>query len=326
MPASPDSKSSRPDDLLPVVRAAELQDSDPEHQWLIESLFPWAGVSILGASPKLGKTWIGLDLAVSVASGTPCLGRFATQRQGSALIYLAEDSHQAVKARLLGICRHRNVELATLPVHVITAPTLRLDLERDQRRLEHTVRTFRPALLLLDPFVRLQKINENDAGEVAGVLGYLRSLQRTYDLAVIIIHHARKNGPSGSSAGSGLRGSVDFYAFADSVWYLRQQRDQLLLTIEHRSAPPPPPIHLALVTGDSPHMEVLEVGGTSTTFRADTLDDAVLALLAEADAPLSRAALRTALGVRTQRLSHALARLAQTGLIARNGDAWTLSP
>ncbi len=147
-------------DTLPVVRASQLQDEDPQRRWLVDTLWARAGVGLIAGRPKLGKSWLGLDVAVSVASGTPCLDTFDVPEPGAALLYMAEDADADVKARLRGLCRHRGLDLEALPVYLITVPTLRLDRDRDQRRLYHTVAQRRPRLLLLDPFVRLHQINE----------------------------------------------------------------------------------------------------------------------------------------------------------------------
>ena len=180
----------RPHDpeTLPVVRAADLDEPDAARRWLIESLWPHNGVGTIGGLPKSYKSWMGLDLAVSVASGTPCLDTFPVTDPGGVLVYMAEDAAPIVKARLAGLCRHRALDLAALPMGVITAPSVRLDLAHDQRRLAETVRREAPRLLVLDPFVRLHHINENQAGDVAAILGYLRVLQRAHDLAVVVVH------------------------------------------------------------------------------------------------------------------------------------------
>jgi hypothetical protein len=68
--------------------------------------------------------------------------------------------------------------LADLDVQVITAPTVRLDLEADRTNLDETVAKLKPRLLVLDPFVRLHRIVENASGEVAPLLAYSRELQR----------------------------------------------------------------------------------------------------------------------------------------------------
>lgn len=311
---------------LPVVPAADLDEPDPRGSWLVESLWPRTGVGIIGGAPKCGKSWLGLDLAVSVASGTPCLDTLDVAASGGVLVYMAEDAVSVVKQRLAGICSHRGLDLAALPIGVITAPSVRLDLPRDQHRLQETVRRHAPRLLLLDPFVRLHRVNENQATDVSAVLGYLRELQRAHDLALVVVHHARKNG--GSTGGQNLRGSGDFFAWVDTALSLRRHRQQLLLTAEHRSARAPDPIALALVGTDRDmHLAVVPVEPRADDHPhiTDHVDNAVLSALECAGSQgLLRDALRLTLRVRNQSLSEALARLAASGRIARRGDAWGL--
>jgi hypothetical protein len=321
----------RDPDGLPVVRAAHLEELRDERRWLVNSLWARAGVGIIGGAPKCCKSWLGLDMALSIASATPCLGSFTIAEPGGVLMYMAEDSTAVVKARLAGLCRHRGLDLDALPIDVITAPCIRLDLERDQRRLDATVQLLAPRMLLLDPFVRLHRIDENHAGDVSAILAYLRTLQRAHDLAVVVVHHARKNGPAGAQAGQGLRGSGDFHAWGDSNLYLRRTHAQLALTIEHRAASAPDPLTLALVqgpSGDDPHLEIIAGRGLGAPPFADPrsaeppLDELLLRLLSQAPAPKTRSELRVALRVRNERLGDALERLSDAGAIQRVGDRW----
>jgi hypothetical protein len=320
---------SREPQELPVVRAADLASASGTPRWLLEGLWARAGVGIVGGAPKCCKSWLGLDMALSVASGTPCMGSFPATEPGGALIYLAEDSAAVLRERLAGLCRHRGLDLAAIPLDVITAHSLRLDLERDQHRLAHTVARLRPRLLLLDPFVRLHRIDENSVGEVSALLAYLRDLQREYELAIIVVHHARKNGQGGAQAGQALRGSGDIHAWGDSNLYLRRLRDGLILTIEHRAAPAPPPLTLSLVTGDgsAPHLELREAlaqVNTAPEQRGSELEAAILRALAGAPAPVSRAHLRATLRVRNETLGDALSHLTDAGQLTRHGDRWAL--
>jgi hypothetical protein len=324
----------RDSDILPVVRAARLEELCDERRWLVDSLWARAGVGIIGGAPKCCKSWLGLDMALSIASATPCLGAFAVAEPGGVLVYMAEDSTAVVKTRLAGLCRHRSLDLDALPIDVITAPCVRLDLERDQRRLEQTVRQIAPRMLLLDPFVRLHRIDENHAGDVSAILAYLRALQRAHDVAVVVVHHARKNGPAGAQAGQGLRGSGDFHAWGDSNLYLRRSHGQLALTIEHRAASAPEPLTLTLMhgaAGEDPHLEIVAGSGVAALSPPGAprceppLDEVVLRLLGEATAPKTRAELRLALRVRNERLGDALERLSAAGAIQRLGDRWIRS-
>ncbi len=119
---------------------------------------------------------------------------------------------------------------------MITAPSLRLDLDADRARLEETVATLKPRLLILDPFVRLHRIDENVSGDVAPLLAFLRELQRRHAVAIAVVHHARK-GAGTVRAGQALRGSSEFHAWGDSNLYLRRDTDdRIALTVEHRAA------------------------------------------------------------------------------------------
>ena len=141
--------------------AHQLAHCPEEHRWLIEGLWADQAVGIVGGEPKCCKSFLALDIAVAVSSGTPCLRRFPTRRPGPVLLFAAEDALHIVRERLEGIARAAEVNFEQLVIHVITAPTVRIDLEADRRRLRETVERIRPRLLVLDPFVRLHRVDEN---------------------------------------------------------------------------------------------------------------------------------------------------------------------
>ena len=112
------------------------------------------------------------------------------------------------------------------------------------------------------------------------------------------------------------------HAFGDSNAYLARRGQQLILTLEHRSAPSPPPIALALVSradGSATHLEPA-AGGADNGL---ALTERVLALLQNSQQPLTRAGLRERLKVNNQRLGEALAALDQRGVIRRTPQGWT---
>lgn len=309
-----------PSDVLPIIRVADLPEQASPRTWLIEELWSAAAVGMVCGAPKSGKTWIGLDMAVSVASGTPCLGRYRVLEPGQAIIYLAEDSLPALRDRIASIGRSRGLALGAMDLQVITAPRLRLDDREDRARLLETMRRYKPRLLLLDPLIRLHGLNENDSREMSELLSFLRTIQRQFDVAVVLVHHARKGGSQ--VGGQALRGSGDFWAFGDSNLYLRRTDDKLVLSIEHRSAPAPEPVTLRLVDDDEDRVH-LETQGTPPARDERYLDRMVLDLLA-GEAPLSRSQLRERLRVKNERLGSALVDLERQARIVRAPDGWRL--
>jgi KaiC/GvpD/RAD55 family RecA-like ATPase len=312
---------------LPLCRVCDLgRDSPPPRRWLVESLWAERAVGILGGEPKCGKSLLALDLAVAVASGEPCLRRFPVEKRGRVLLYAAEDSLPVVRERLEGIATASGASLAALDLYVITAPTLRLDTETDRNRLEETVRATRPRLLVLDPIVRLHAIDENAVGEVAPLLGHLRRLERTYETAVLLVHHVRK-GASKLRGGQALRGSSELHAWGDSNLYLRRRGDTLKLAVEHRAAPglddlvlrfPAPGHPLALEILDEPTApEEPGPNGASAHQR-------VWAALLGAATPLALAELRQASRIRTSTLCSILNDLTADGTVRKTAAGYTV--
>ena len=70
---------------LPVVRVGEIQSQENAQRWLVEGLWGASSVGVIGGAPKCAKTWLGLDMALSVATGTACLGKYAVPEPGPVL-------------------------------------------------------------------------------------------------------------------------------------------------------------------------------------------------------------------------------------------------
>ena len=109
---------------LPFQRAGQLSSQGPQTQWLIQDLWSDQAVGILGGEPKCCKSFLALDIALSVASGTDCLRQFPVRRQGSVLLFPAEDSLPVVRQRLEGIAAAAGLTLEPLLIEVITSPSL----------------------------------------------------------------------------------------------------------------------------------------------------------------------------------------------------------
>ena len=312
---------------LPVQPAWRLAEAPEQRRWLVDQLWSEEAVGIIGGEPKCCKSFLALDLAVAVAAGTPCLRRFAVPRPGRVLLYPAEDALHVVRRRLEGICAAAGTALAELDVQVITAPSLRLDLEADRARLEETVATLKPRLLILDPFVRLHRIDENVSGEVAPLLAFLRELQRRHAVAIAVVHHARK-GAGAIRAGQALRGSSEFHAWGDSNLYLRRDSDdRIALTVEHRAAAAIAGITLELAQRDDALAlrPVQADPQPNRSVQQDSIDQRIAAVLADASQPRPFSDLRASCRVRATTLYERLAAMIAAGTIVKSADGYRLA-
>jgi len=309
--------------LFEHVPARLLASQPAEESWLIEGLWSQRAVGIVGGEPKTCKSFLALDMAVSVASGRACLRRFGVREKGPVLLYAAEDPLHVVRSRLQGIALAAGADFESLDVHVITVPKLRLDLQEHTERLCATVEELRPKLLVLDPFVRLHRIDENAACEVAPLLESLRALERRFQLAVVLVHHSRKSAAS-ARGGQALRGSSELHAWGDSNLYLRRKGEALLLRAEHRAA--------ASHDGDL-FLELRDQDGALALYVADepsiptrgpTPEERVIEVLSGAPGPLSMRVIRERCRMRTATVVDVLERLVAEHRVHRVADGYAL--
>lgn len=291
-------------DAFGVTRLSKIpEETGPA--WLIEGLWTRRGVGFVGGPPKVGKSWLALEIALAVGSGAACMGWFPVHERGPVLVYCVEDGRSRVRTRMHGLCAARRVDFDRLPVGWLDVDRLALDRPGDQLRLEATVRKTKARMLILDPLVRLHRGDETSSRDMSLLLSFLRGLQQEHGVAVLLVHHTRK--APVQDPGQGLRGSGDLHAWGDSNLYYTKGADHHVLTIEHRSEPAHEPLHVDLL-GSPPH---LAIGG-----RAHQSDsERVLSLLSAC--PLNRTDLRDRLAIRNERLGEVLQQLEANGKIRR---------
>lgn len=326
--------------LLPLRWPWELEPVPEGRRWLVEQLWLDQGVGIIGGEPKCCKSFMALDLAVSVASGSPCLRSFRVPERGHVLYFAAEDALHIVRSRLEGICEAAETDLHKLSLQLITSPSLRLDLPEDTETLDRTIAELKPKLLILDPFVRLHRIDENNSGEVAPILANLRLMQRAYGVAIIVVHHAKK-GASGSRAGQALRGSSEFHAWGDCNLYLRRDaREELTLGVEHRAEASRSGIPLRLQAESSRLALQLDPNRDSGSRDPAIPSDGesliqkipphpaelkILTLLAESEKPVPMRSIREACGIRTTTLCKLVHTLIESQQIKHSEQGYSLA-
>lgn len=312
---------------LTTCKVAQIETTD-QLSWLIENLWLDNAVGLIGGEPKSYKTFAAMSLAVAVASGKPCFGHYVVKRQGPVVLYAAEDSLALVKDRIAGISTAMEADFATLDLHVVTTPKFRIDSDVDRKKMEALLQSLKPVLLIMDPFVRLHRVDENSSGEVAGLLSWLRDLQRQYSINIVMVHHARKRAGN-ERPGQSLRGSSELHAWGDSNLYLRRMADEdyyVDLTIEHRAAPSQSDIQLRLQTCDDRPYLVYE-GGEPSSRTPPSAEERIIEALQNHDGQITGESLRSACGMKSSTFWQALNQLVSQNIINRTEkNAYVLLP
>lgn len=188
---------------------ADLLDADlPAPQFLVDNLVTGSGLTLLGGKPKLGKSWLALQITKAVATGGTVLGREV--RQGGALFCALEDGAQRLQERIrkLGFQRDWLVTFRT------EIPYLDRAQEREDFR-DIIVAAGPPSLVVIDTLAaaKTAKIDENAAGPMADLANGLRMIAQDLSIGILLVHHHRKgksDDPGEANRGSSsLTGAVD---------------------------------------------------------------------------------------------------------------------
>lgn len=201
---------------LKIYRGSELEHTQSQNRWLIHSVLPASSCIFLLAEPKTGKSFLALDMALSVLSGKPCCNQMPTQQTGPVAFYGAEDAPWIISERLEGIARAKGITKSELEKLYILDRSNGIFLDDDHsfQRLRSALFDIKPRLVILDPLAQiLSKTQESNARQMADVLRRVRGLQVELDCTVLITHHVRKGGKGSINERS--RGSSMVASFWD---------------------------------------------------------------------------------------------------------------
>ena len=205
--------------------------------FLVDRLVVHPSVLAIVGPPKVGKTWTLLDLALSVATGTPALGRFAVE-PGPVILILEESGRAALHRRLAQLCQGRG--LATDQIGDLHfAANRRVSLVDDgsvnawPSRIREAVDRIEPVAIFFDPLARMKgTLNEDSQHEMAAALEFLRELRDLGDCTVGFVHH------EGHAGRGRMRGTSDLEAFWESKLRITRTKQGLKMMAEHREDGP----------------------------------------------------------------------------------------
>lgn len=176
-------------------------------EWLVKDLIPMASCVILAAEPKLGKTWVALDLSLALAFGRPLYGRFEVPRPMRTLLVLNEDGRRNVAQRYRALLKGRGIapaREATDRVRILSRRAFSLEHAQYFEELEHYVTRAEIDLVVLDPFTEMFNADERHERDVKLALQPLKRIRDRTGVSIFLTHHQRKP-PSGKEGSGGRR-------------------------------------------------------------------------------------------------------------------------
>ena len=233
--------------VLSLAQLLEQQPSTPPACLVEPGLLPPQGILFVGGEPKVGKSLLVANLALSLAAGLDRLG-FPIPAPRRVLVCQFElpvpqfVSRLATMRRLVGAAADQNLLVETRASgHLLSAP----------QGLQHFLDAARAAaaeVIILDPLYSAHDQDENDTRAMAALCQSLLRLREASRAALIVVHHVRKS-IGRYEIGSAFRGSSALHAVGDTYLLLTRPSPQfptVELRFQFRYAPPQPPRLLEL--------------------------------------------------------------------------------
>lgn len=178
-------------------------------RWIVRDLFTSGDVGLIVGDGGSFKSSASIHIAAAVAGGYKAFDRFETVGPAPVLLCSAEDPGSVIQMRLEAFVRGHDWSRVNVlsNFHYFAMAGVRLKDQRWRRHLREVVERLTPALIVLDPFVDLSGLEEeNSNSEASDVMGFARSLARQSMANVCFVHHGNKSSEGRSQ--SRIRGAT----------------------------------------------------------------------------------------------------------------------
>lgn len=227
-----------------------LAEAIAEPRWICHEILQEHAVGVIGGGPKVLKSHLAVDLAVSVAAGGLFLGRFLVPAPRRVLLMQFESARAAFQRRVrAAITRY---DSAPEELYVVSNEPVLFEDRVSMQRVEITLGQVRPDLFILDPLAAMTTGDENSAQEMGAIVRQLRAWRDQHGCAIALVHHTNK-GAAGAGAGlrSGmkLRGSSALYAAVEWALWVERPDDaapRVEVRVEQKEAEPRKPFAVEL--------------------------------------------------------------------------------
>lgn len=187
--------------------------------WLWRNWVPRGMLSLLGAVPGAGKSFVALDLARRIISGNMTWPDGTTIEDGGRpVIYVdAEAVPQLLNERAVAWEMNRRLLYLMLPE---ANRLIDFSGQEDRDRLVEMCHVVQPALIVIDSLSSISSRGENNVDDVRSVLGFLSQIAVEFQAGMLLIHHLRKRMPLpliDELSADDFRGSGHIIAMARSV-------------------------------------------------------------------------------------------------------------
>lgn len=200
-----------------ITMARPLAKMPLSRKWVFDGLIRQVGTSTLimvHGKEKVGKTWLIYDMALSLASKMPFMGKYTpSSTLNTVAIFSPEGGLDLATERLWGLVDGYKLNRVGIIDKLLLADldSSVIDLSKDSgfRDLKEAIETYNIDVLIIDPIIEFYSLDENDNSIMAQFFAKLRLLSESRQLVIIFTHHNRK-GDGEARGASSILGKYDF--------------------------------------------------------------------------------------------------------------------
>jgi hypothetical protein len=226
-------------DLRRITMAEVAFGAVPPIPWIAEEWFGAGDSFVLAGEWGTGKSYLALDLAISLAAGIPWLGH-VTITAAVPVLYLDEENNEVNARRRMGrMLRGREISPevgATIPIHYLTMNHIKLNTPRGKGIIRRQIEETGAKVVVLDSFARFArklKSSDNDA-LVEFHDEAITPLKSDFGVTVFSLDHMRKPHDSDDKADPAhrIQGGQEKSSFGDGVATFSRNRDESTGTLK----------------------------------------------------------------------------------------------
>jgi AAA domain len=207
-----------------------LARPEPSLEWLIKDIWVDKSRGLIAGHPGVGKTWLALDMLLSVSSGQLCLGKYTPNGVGATLLVEEEASLLNLARRVHSMARSRGLKDTELSnFHHVTRQFLKIP--KYEKELIAFIKAKNIKLVVFDSLRRFHNAKENSSDEMQPVLESFARMNIGAECSVILIHHLAKGGQdvgSNKSIFERMRGTGDLWAWRDCIIGVEGEEDSTM--------------------------------------------------------------------------------------------------
>lgn len=212
---------------LEFISSVTIMNTPMKKQKFIVDEMIYPGLHILSGDPKIGKSWMMMDMCLSIAKGEKFLGR--RTEQGHVVYMALEDTFVSLQSRMYELTDEPSDNLQYLLLSNSIGNGLEEDLQECKKLFPDLI------LVVIDTLQKVRETVDMKYGTDYKELSVLKSIADQLEIAIVLVHHNRKT--HDSNPNNMISGTNGIAGCADGLLVFTRNGNQAKLNISGRGAP-----------------------------------------------------------------------------------------